>query len=311
MTIQIPDEYYDQSDSDNTCFLCNQPDYELLYEVEHFDFPFTFKQCRTCGMIKQTPMPNEAFFEWFFNSDVFFSSKKSSKDHIWGYFDYFADEPNRLATSKWRYRMLKKWFEEKGRPLDIVKIGPATGTMLHVAKEHGHHVLGCDVSNEFAEYARTNYGVDIEQGRFEKKDYQDGQFDMVLLFNVIENVPNQGEFLEAIHRTLKDDGLFIFNYVDMKNNLVEKFQGAKYFMYRPPICYAYTKPVAKRLVEQYGFEIVASYPDMRVMNVEKILTLLSWRWAFQLVKTLRVNRLPIPLYAYPSEIMVVRKIAKS
>jgi 2-polyprenyl-3-methyl-5-hydroxy-6-metoxy-1,4-benzoquinol methylase len=87
-----------------------------------------------------------------------------------------------------------------------MKIGPATGTMLYVLRQHGHRVLGCDVSNQFAEYARSNYRVEIEQGRFEKKSYEDGRFDITLLFNVIENVPNQVEFLKAVHRTLKDGG---------------------------------------------------------------------------------------------------------
>ena len=194
-----PPEYYDANDSDNTCYFCGNPRYTKLYDVTHYDFPFTFQQC-ACGMVKQTPMPNEQFFEWFFNSDVFFSSEKTEKDHIWGYYDYFADEPNRLATSKWRYRKLKHLFANG--PLNIMKIGPATGTFLHVAQQNGHNVRGCDVSAQFREYAQEHYNVTIDHGRFERQPYADGQFDILMLLNVIENVPNQVEFLEAIHRTL-------------------------------------------------------------------------------------------------------------
>jgi hypothetical protein len=157
-------EFYDEYDSDNVCYLCGDPRYTPLYQVTHYDFPFTFQQC-ACGMVQQTPMSNEQFFDWFFNSDVFFSSRKTGKDSIWDYYDYFADEANRLATSEWRYSRLAHLFQ--GGSLRIMKIGPATGTFLHVAQQHGHKVLGCDVSSQFIQYARENYDVQIDQGRFE------------------------------------------------------------------------------------------------------------------------------------------------
>lgn len=298
-------EFYDEQDSDNRCFLCNKPRYTPLYEVTHYDFPFTFQQCE-CGIVKQTPMPNEQFFEWFFNSEVFFSAKQTDKEHIWGYYDYFADEPNRLATSQWRYRKLAHLFQDA--PLNIMKIGPATGTFLHVAQQHGHKVLGCDVSNQFAQFARETYNVQIDQGRFEAQPYDDGQFDVVMLLNVIENVPNQTEFLQAIHRTIKPGGYFVLNYVNMQRNLIARLQKSKYFLYRPPVCYIYTEAVMRRLLQQFGFEIVETFRDVRTMNVEKVLTLLGWRWPLRLARMLRVNRLPFRIYAYPSKIVVSRRI---
>lgn len=304
---QVSPEYYDQDDNENVCYLCGNPKYRMLYQSNYFDIPVNFQRCSTCGMIKQTPMPTIQFFEWFFNSDIFFSSKKTDSDEIWGYYDYFADEPNRMDTSKWRYKKLSKWFDQDDKPLNIMKIGPATGTFLYVAKENGHNVRGCDVSSEFADYAQTNYEVTIDNGRYEQMNYDDGQFDTILLLNVIENVPNQVEFLEAIHRTLSDDGLFIFNFVDMRNNLIEAFQKSKYFMYRPPICYAYTYPVMEQVMDKFGFKVVDVFNDVRVMNVEKILSLLGWRSLLKLSQTLNIHRLSIRLYAYPSKIVVARK----
>lgn len=304
---EVSTEYYDQNDDENVCYLCESPDYTLRFQSDHFGVPVTFQTCGTCGLIKQTPMPNTKFFEWFFNSDIFFSSKKTDEDEIWGYYDYFADEPNRMDTSKWRYNKLSKWFDADGESLNIMKIGPATGTMLYVAKQHGHNVRGCDVSSEFVEYAQTNYDVTIDNGRYEYMDYDDGQFDAVLLLNVIENVPNQMEFLSAIHRTLSDDGLFIFNFVDMQNNIIESFQKSKYFMYRPPICYAYTYPVMEKIMDKCGFEVVDVFRDVRVMNVEKILSLLGWKTLLKLSQAIKVNRFAIRLYAYPSKVVVARK----
>jgi SAM-dependent methyltransferase len=302
---RVPPEYYDMEDSDNVCYLCENPRYRLLHEVTHFGFPFLFKQCQ-CGLIKQTPMPNTKFFDWFFNSDTFLSVREKEDENIWGYYDFLADEACRLATSRKRYRMLRHLFEVE-RPLEVMKIGPATGSFLHVIQEHGHHAMGCDVSSTFVEYAKENYAIHIDQGRFEHQDYADGRFDMILLLNVIENVPNQVEFLNAINRTLKKDGHFILNFVNMKRNLVAAFQKSKYFLYRPPVCYAYTMPVMRRVLEKFGFRIVEVHNDIRYLHMEKIVTLLGWNRILPVSRRLRLHRLHFPIYAYPSKILVARK----
>ena len=305
MMQQPPPEYYDQQDSDNVCFLCDDPDYERVYRVEHFGFPFEFQRCQ-CGMVKQTPMPNEAFFEWFFNSDLFISARKHTEGKIWGFYDYFRDEESRLKTSKYRYWRLKRYFRSE-QPLEILKIGPSTGTFLHVAQLQGHHALGVDISSEFVKYAYDQYQVDIRQGRFERLDFPPESFDVILLFNVIENIPNLAEFLAAVRRALKPGGLFIFNHVEMKGNLLAWLQKDRYFLYRPPICYIFDRNTIRTTLDKFGFTIEKSIRDLRYMTIEKIVTLLGWRWPLRLAETLGIARISFPIYAYPSRISVARK----
>lgn len=302
---KVPADYYDQNDGDNVCFLCNNPKYTLKNHITHFGFPFTFKICQ-CGIEKQTPMPNIKFFDWFFNSDVFYSAKNTKKEYIWGFYDYFKDEPSRMATSQKRYRVLKNYFVGK-RSLNIMKIGPSTGTFLYVANQRGHNAIGCDVSLEFIDYAKKNYNVRIDQGRFEYLNYSDEQFDVILLFNVIENIPNQDEFYKAVSRTLKKGGYFIFNFVNMKNNLIAKIQGPKYFLYRPPVCYGFTLDVIDRIMNKYGFKIMGNKPDIRFMHLEKIFTLLHWKMVLRLIKALKIDQVNFPIYAYPSRIIIAQK----
>jgi len=302
---EVPAEYYDQNDSDNVCFLCNNPKYTTKYRITHFDFPFTFQTCQ-CGIEKQTPMPNTKFFDWFFNSEVFFSAKNTKKDYVWGFYDYFKDEPSRLATSKRRYNVLKKYFTED-RPLNVIKVGPSTGTFLNIANQHGHNAIGCDVSSKFIEYAKKNYNVRIDHGRFEHLNYEDEQFDNILFFNVIENIPNQDEFYKAVNRTLKKGGYLIFNFVDMKNNLIAKLQGHKYFMYRPPVCYNFTLEIIDRILKKYGLKRVDNKRDVRYMHLEKIFTLLHWNWMLPFIKALKIDQVNFSIHAYPSRIIVAQK----
>jgi SAM-dependent methyltransferase len=299
-----PPEFYDSADAENRCFLCGDPRYALLHEVRHFGFPITFRRC-ACGMVKQTPMPNDRFFEWFFNSEVFFSSREASADRIWGFYDYFADEGCRLETSRRRFRRFRPLLPA-GR-LRILKIGPSTGTFLHVAQREGHEALGVDVSSRFVQFARDTYGVRIDHGRFERMGYPDGSFDVVVLFNVVENIPNLEEVLAEVRRVLRPGGMFVLNHVEMKGNLLAALQGDRYFLWRPPICYAFDGGVARRLLDRFGFDLQAVRRDLRVLHMEKIATLLHWRWLLRLCRTLRIDRVPFEAWAYPSRILFARR----
>lgn len=304
--INIPPEgLYDFNDSDNVCFLCGHPRYTPYVENAHFGFPLRFQRCQ-CGLVKQTPIPNKAFFDWFFNSELFLSSRRAKSDNIWGFYDYLRDEPCRLATSRRRYRRLRKLFPS-GRPIEILKIGPSTGSFLGVAKQHGDNAIGCDISAEFVDFAASCYGVHIDQGRFEEFGYESGRFDMVVMLSVMENIPNPPQVLAEIHRTLKPGGVLVLNFVEMKHNLIAALQKEKYFIYRPPITYIYSGAVLGRTLAKHGFRIDRNLPDIRSMHLEKILTLLGWRSAHRLFQGLGLSRLRFPIYAYPSRLVIASR----
>ena len=299
-------DLYDHDDSDNACFLCGRPRFTPYRENTHFGFPLRFQRC-ACGLVKQTPMPNKQFFKWFFNSDIFMSSLRTKSDAIWGFYDYLKDEPCRLATSQQRYKRLRKLFPQD-RPIEILKIGPSTGSFLHVANQHRDHAIGCDISSEFVEFASRHYGVRIDHGRFEELGYHSGQFDMILMLSVMENIPNPLQLLAEIHRTLKPGGRFVFNYVEMKHNVVAAIQKERYFLFRPPVTYIYHADVLERMLVINGFKIDLNLPDMRYMHLEKMLTLISWNSAHLLFKKLRLSRLGFPVYAYPSRIIAASQV---
>lgn len=305
VTVAVPADCYDPGDGTDQCLLCGHPEYTPFVRNESFGIPVRFARC-TCELVKQTPMPNERFFEWFFNSDLFVSAKESGSSQIWGFYDYLNDEDCRLATSRLRYRRLLAVFDS-GRPLNIMKIGPSTGTFLHVANEHGHNAVGCDISSRFIDYAREHYGVRIDRGRFERLNYARNQFDVIMLFNVIENIPNLDQFLAAVRRTLKAGGYFILNYVDMEHNLIAALQRERYFLYRPPVCHVFNRRTMNAVLEKYGFEIRQCLRDVRYLHMEKMLSLLGWVRLLKALERFKVHRIPFPIYSYPSRIVIARR----
>jgi len=210
-----------------------------------------------------------------------------------------------MATSLRRFHKVRKIIDLKPNS-SILKIGPATGTFLHIAQSAGHIVRGCDVSDQFASYARENYNVEIDVGRFEQQNYPENYFDIVVLFNVIENVPNLDEFMLAIARTMKTEGYFIFNHVRMSNNIMEKIQGGKYFMYRPPICYMFALQSLRKLLDKYNMFEIDFTLDIRYMTLEKVFSLFGWKLMIKLTRIFKISRFNFPLYAYPSRITIAQ-----
>ncbi len=139
--------------------------------------------------------------------------------------------------------------------MEILKIGPATGSFLGIAKQMGHNVHGIDMSQRFIEFAQKTYDIRIKHGQFEHQGFGDGKFDIIVMFSVLENINNIDKFFSEVYRVLKPGGYFIFNFVDMKNNLVERLQKEKYFIYRPPVCYIFTLPVMDKVLEKYSLNV--------------------------------------------------------
>jgi ubiquinone/menaquinone biosynthesis C-methylase UbiE len=251
-------------------------------------------------------MPNERFFDWFFNSEIFVSSRRSESRKIWGYYDYLVDEPFRLATSERRYQRLRR-FLPSDRPIEILKIGASTGSFLHVANQHGDRAIGCDVSSRFVEFAKRHYGVHIDHGRFEDVGYRSASFDTIVMLSVLENVPNPPRLLNEVHRVLRSGGHFVFNFIEMKHNIIEALQREKYFLFRPPVTYIYNGTLIERVLSLNGFRTEHNLTDMRYMHLGKILTLLGWNPIHNFTKRMRLASRAFPIYAYPSRIIIAVK----
>ena len=260
-------------------------------------------------MVKRTPMPNLKFFEWFFNSDVFFNARRTGKKQIWGFYDYFSDEPCRMATSRHRYRRLSRHFKPGAR-LRMLKIGPSTGTFLKVAANTRHDAIRCDVSSRFAGYAEDQYGIRIDRPIREAGLRRCGVRRRAPLQRGRER-PQPARVPRGSEPRSPDRGLFIlpFPCVDMKGNLLARLQKERCTSCSGrPSANVFDRDVMTRLLRQYGFESPSSGSVTCGTCMEKISTLLGWRWLHWITRTIRIHRIVFPVYAYPSRLVVARKI---
>lgn len=96
--------------------------------------------------------------------------------------------------------------ETKGRVLDV---GCSIGLFVDRAKRAGFDAEGIEFSEDAASFARDRYSLKVATGSIHDMKGEDGQFDIVTMFDVIEHVPDPSSDMAAAWRLLKPGGLFL------------------------------------------------------------------------------------------------------
>lgn len=98
----------------------------------------------------------------------------------------------------------------------VLDIGCGFGTLAcHLAKSYGVSVVGCTISKEQTKYGRKKCeGLDVDIRLCDYRDI-DEKFDRIVSVGTFEHIgpKNYREFMQVVHRCLKDDGLFLLHTI--------------------------------------------------------------------------------------------------
>jgi len=96
----------------------------------------------------------------------------------------------------------------------VLDIGCGGGLFLSLLKEQGAEVIGIELSDSRAQYAKTKHGLEINkhpiEADFWQKDYVN-HFDAVTLWDVIEHVNYPFEALQSAAHVLRQGGLLLID----------------------------------------------------------------------------------------------------
>lgn len=115
----------------------------------------------------------------------------------------------------------------------ILEIGCGSGMLARRFLDKGYNYLGLDLSHEMLEIARR----EVKSGRFTQGDMRnlifDNQFDAILITgrSIAYITDNQGiiDTLNGVHKSLKDNGLFVFGGFEA-NRIFEEFDDFEQIM---------------------------------------------------------------------------------
>jgi SAM-dependent methyltransferase len=162
----------------------------------------TVMRCKICGLIYSNPQPIPYDLAMHYDIPVT---------------DYYSEEFLDSTNEGLHYEgelnfkeVFKQNHQGKEKP-KILDIGSGIGDTLLGFKKAGFDIFGLEPSTTFYEKSRQYLNDDIvkvQNTAFEKAQYEDGQFDFIYSFNVLEHVYDPDEMIVQAMKWLKPGGLF-------------------------------------------------------------------------------------------------------
>jgi SAM-dependent methyltransferase len=152
----------------------------------------------------------------------------------------------------------------------LLDVGTAAATFMHVAKERGWEVAGCEPNLWLCEWGRARYGFDIQAGTVFDHPYRERSFDVVTVWDVLEHAPDPMRLLRECHRILKPSGLLVVSYPDI-GSLAARVMGRRWVFLLSVHLYYFTRRTMSAMLERAGFEVVEMRRHIQQLELDYIL----------------------------------------
>ncbi|MDH4201284.1 MAG: class I SAM-dependent methyltransferase [Phycisphaerae bacterium] len=102
-----------------------------------------------------------------------------------------------------------------------LELGCGSGQLASFFYKKGVSIIASDISETAIDHARKLYpDVMFQTHSAEELPYEDGSFDIVMSFDVLEHLPNVAQHLREVRRVLKPDGYYLFQTPNKLSNAI-------------------------------------------------------------------------------------------
>ena len=177
-------------------------------------------QCSSCGLGRTETSG--------FDPAVYYTADYFSGRHADGYADYLGAEP----VLRREFARSVDFIRRYRRGGKLLELGCAYGFFLMEAARH-FEVAGIELAADAAAHGRRT-GLTVLQGAAdEAKLRQIGPVDVIVLFDVIEHLPDPRETLALCRRQLNPGGIIVVTTGDF-GSLAAKLAGTRWRLMTPP-----------------------------------------------------------------------------
>lgn len=265
--------------NDKICNLCGFNKFKILFKSKNYPDPRggILVRCIKCGLIFRSSTENYNF-------------------------DY-PDSPSELKPSIYaEYLKIISPYREKNR---LLEVGPGYGYFMYLCKKEGWETWGIEKRLDLVEYAKNKYKIDIIHGLFEDFDSPDNYFDAVLLFNVLDHLPDPTSALGKVFRVLRHGGIILIRTPNASfhvnyQKMIRYFYHFSKFLRKLDIStvhlYSFSRKNIKDYLKKTGFSDIFFWnsPISKLINSNPIINLEKYLRAFlELLRILTHGRLII------------------
>ncbi|MFN8542849.1 MAG: class I SAM-dependent methyltransferase [Candidatus Binatia bacterium] len=212
-----------------------------------------------------------------------------------GYDDYYALRPALEHTGRIRLRRIARLLGvTRGH---LLELGCGPGFFLAVARAAGWETHGVELSADACRHACDVLGLSVTCAPAETTVVPPGSADLVVLWDVLEHLPDPAAALRTAAAALRPGGGLALTTGDVES-VVARLSGERWHLYTfPEHLYFHTPRSVRTLLQRSGFEVRAIRREGMVVSaayaVERVAkTLLGGRGRLRLPA---LSRLCVPV----------------
>ncbi len=225
--------------SSSQCNLCGSTEYDVLSKTGRENEPLNTVICKKCGLIWSHPFPIDPLVYYQKHYRIRYKGTFTpKKKHIF--------RAARAAVG--RFNLLKHLLKPRWR---VLEVGSGGGEFLYLLNKLGYDAFGIEPNEGYAEYARSEYQLNIKTGFLQNTQFEENSFEMVTLWHVFEHMDNPADILKKIHSFLATDGLLV---IEVPN--VEAICSLPRNTFHTAHLYNFNQSTLSRMAERAGFTVV-------------------------------------------------------
>jgi SAM-dependent methyltransferase len=242
------------------CDLC-RPEYKKS---------FTLTRCSSCGQVSQNPIPDDRELDAAYSvSTDYVCYRPAWKESGWPVWKIF-----RSWTTSRRVARLK----QHGTGHELLEVGCGAGDFMAAAHHAGWKVSAVEYNSIMAEMVRGEFGFDIRVGELAFGLWDDGHFDVVAFWNVLEHLQDPlRELLIAAHY-LRPGGRVLLNIPSRQAAEQGQLFGQYWALLDlPRHIHFFDRATLSRLCEKAGLDVIVY--ETPFMQSAWCYYMSCWRWA--------------------------------
>ncbi len=157
-------------------------------------------KCPECGLLYSSQLYSTDASRSFYDSEEFWEGPL-----VRGWSADFDEQSPEVQL----FRRALAWLKAEGVTGRMLDVGCSSGLFLELARREGWNPHGVEISQRAVELARGSFGLEVFCGTLEEAGFQDGSFDAVALWDVIEHFDDPKASLREIARITRPGGALV------------------------------------------------------------------------------------------------------
>ncbi len=185
-------------------------------------------RCAACDCLFQHPMPNDRAIEQFYPETYWWDEGHQASSGFAGILRNL-EKGYREFVAMDHVRYLEHCARQvQGAGRSLLDVGCGSGTFLYLAKRRGFEVHGLDFSSQAVSLARSQYGLNVQQGPVGGDAWEGHRFDFITMFHVLEHLPEPRKALSFAISRLKPAGSLIIQVPNV-SSLQARLFGVRWY----------------------------------------------------------------------------------